>query len=219
MTNLKSLEIWMVQNFADAGIMFSVMSLLLHIGRSYFERILSRLTLRVAADIWWLLYVVLRDTTLFLAVLFGFFHFNLDIMADIKVGLPFVPLGTAVLAVALLLKVFYNSEDLTTAYKISTALVAIGAMLNVIGFTFVMEGPGEEYAVAKTPFWQKMMSLRSDFNPRLATITFYALMPVMTVIVVVACVKAFQLVRADVKHEAVLSAPAPVPDPKGAHNV
>lgn len=50
--------------------------------------------------------MVLRDTTLFLAVLFGFFHFNLDIMSDIKVGLPFVPLGTAVLAVALLLKVF-----------------------------------------------------------------------------------------------------------------
>lgn len=46
MTNLKSLEIWMVQNFAEAGILFSVMSLLLHVGRSYFERILSRLTLR-----------------------------------------------------------------------------------------------------------------------------------------------------------------------------
>lgn len=99
------------------------------------------------------------------------------------------------------------------------ALVAIGTALNVIGFTFVMEGAGEEYAVAKTPFWQKMASLRSDFNPRLATLTFYILTPVMTIIVAVACVKAFQLLRTGARREPVFSGPTAVPDPKGAHNV
>ena len=35
---------------------------------------------------------------------------SIDIMADIKVGLPFVPLGTVALAGALLVKVFQNAE-------------------------------------------------------------------------------------------------------------
>jgi hypothetical protein len=59
------------------------------------------------------LYVLLRDGTLFVAVLLGFWTLNLDLMADIKIGLPFVPLGTVALAAALLLKVLHNTEDVT----------------------------------------------------------------------------------------------------------
>jgi hypothetical protein len=62
----KALEVWTAQTVCDLGILLSIVSFLLHIGRPYFDRILSRFSLRVAADIWWIVYIVLRDGTLFL---------------------------------------------------------------------------------------------------------------------------------------------------------
>lgn len=172
MDTYKALEIWTAQTLCDMGILLSVIAFLLHIGRPYFERILGRFTLRVAADLWWLLYVLLRDGTLFLATVLGFLHLNLDLMADIKIGLPFVPLGTIALSLALVLKVFRNTEDLNRSFRASTSWVSAGALLNVIGYVFVMEAPGAEYATSTTAFWQVMRSWRSNLNPELATITF-----------------------------------------------
>lgn len=192
MTNLKALEIWTAQTLCDVGILLSIVSLLLHIGRPYFERILGRLTLRVAADLWWLIYIVLRDGTLFMAVLLGFWGLNLDLMADIKIGLPFVPLGTVALAAALLFKVFSNSEDVTGSYRTVSALVLVGTLLNTIGYVFVMEAPGDEYAAAKSPFWQTLVSWRSNANPQLATITFYIAASLLLVLLAVACIKGFR---------------------------
>ena len=190
---LKALEIWTAQTLCGIGILLSVISFLLHIGRPYFERILSRFTLRVAADLWWVVYVVLRDGTLFFATVLGFWHLNLDLMADIKVGLPFVPLGTVALAAALLVKVFFNAEDVNRSLCLSTCLVTLGALLNTVGFVFVMEGPPLEQGIAKTVFWQTMRSWRSNQNPQLATITFYVSFSLLFGLVAVAAVKAARL--------------------------
>lgn len=195
MTNLKALEIWTAQTLCDIGILLSVISFLLHIGRAYFERILGRFTLRVAADLWWVVYVILRDGTLVFATIFGFWHLNLDIMADIKVGLPFVPFGTVALAAALLVKVFRNTEDVNRSSRWSIGLVTLGALLNTIGYVFVMEGPGEEYPASKSVFWQTIQSWRSNENPHLATITFYITFAMLSGLVIVAVVKAVQLSR------------------------
>lgn len=189
----KGLEIWTVQTICDIGILLSVLSFLLHIGRPYFERILGRMTLRVAADIWWLVYVGLRDGTLFFSVLFGFLHLNLDLMADIKVGLPFVPLGTVASAIALVVKVFRNSEDVNKSFRIATYWTFAGAVLNTIGYVFVMEAPGNEYAVAKTAFWGLMKSWRSNANPDLAVITFYVSMGLLLLVGAYATFKALTL--------------------------
>jgi uncharacterized protein (UPF0333 family) len=173
MGNAKALEIWTAQTLCNVGVLLSMVSFLLHIGRPYFDRILSRLTLRVAADLWWLTYVVLRDGSLFVALVCGVFCLNLDLMADIKIGLPFVPLGTVALAGAVLVKVFRNAEDINKSFRLSLFLVALGALLNTIGYVLVMEAPGAEYAAAKTGFWQMMAALRSNQNTALAEITFY----------------------------------------------
>lgn len=53
MDNYKALEIWTAQTLLNIGILLSFVSFLLHIGRPYFERIQSRIALRVAADMWW----------------------------------------------------------------------------------------------------------------------------------------------------------------------
>lgn len=99
MSTAKALEIWTAQSLCDIGILLSILSFCLHIGRPYFERILGRFTLRVAADLWWVVYIALRDGSLFLALLFGLLNLNMDLMADIKIGLPFVPSGLSSLRV------------------------------------------------------------------------------------------------------------------------
>ncbi len=195
MSTGKALEVWTAQTVCDLGILFSIVSFLLHIGRPYFDRILSRFSLRVAADIWWIVYVVLRDGTLFVALLFGLSHLNLDIMSDIKVGLPFVPLGTVALAGALLLKVFSNAEDINTSFRRATYLVSVGAFLNTIGYVLVMEGAGEEYPAAKNFFWQWMESLRSNQNPQLATIVFYISWFLLVCLATAATLKVMRLYR------------------------
>lgn len=186
MDNYKALEIWTAQTLLDLGILFSIISALLHIGRPYFERILSRMTLRVAADLWWLIYIILRDGLLFFAVLFIFLNVNLDLMADIKVGLPFVPIGMVVLIVALIIKVFRNTEDFNKLAQVNNYIVAIGAFLNFLGYLLVMEAPGDEYAVAKEPFWQLMKSMRSNLNPSLSTTVFYITFGLLIITFVVA---------------------------------
>ena len=173
MNTYKALEIWTAQTILDLGILASVVSALLHIGRPYFERILSRMTLRVAADIWWLFYTILKDGLLFLAVLFIFLNVNLDLMADIKIGLPFVPFGLVLLVVALIIKVFKNTEDFNILAKVNNFVITSGAFLNFLGYVLVMEAPGDEYQAAREPFWQFMKSLRSNLNPGLSTVVFY----------------------------------------------
>lgn len=195
MSNFKSLEIWTAQTLCDIGILLSVISFLLHIGRPYFDRVIGRFTLRVAADLWWLVYIILRDGTLFFSVLLGFSNLNLDLMADVKIGLPFVPLGTVALASALLIKIFRNTEDINKSFRISVYLVALGAFLNTIGYVFVMEAPGDEYSIAKTAFWETMRSWRSNANPELATITFYITFVLLLSIVTIAALKAMCIYR------------------------
>ena len=169
----KDLEVWTAQTLCDTGILLSVVAWLLHLGRPYFERLLSRFSLRVAGDLWWLLYVLARDGSLLGAALLGLLTLNLDLMADIKVGLPFVPFGTVTCFAALLAKVFANAEDLNRAHLRVFYLVSLAGGLNLLGYVFVMEAPGPEYALSRSAFWAFMSGLRSNQNPGLAAWTFH----------------------------------------------
>jgi len=195
MNNYKALEVWSAQSILDLGILFSIISALLHIGRPYFERILSRMTLRVAADLWWIAYVILRDGLLFFSVLFIFLNTNLDLMADIKIALPFVPFGMVLLVIALLIKVFGNTEDVNKLSIINNYIICTGAFLNLIGYAFVMESPGDEYAVATQPFWIFMDSLRSNKNPWLATVVFYITFGMLIITFLVAIILSIKQAR------------------------
>jgi hypothetical protein len=172
MTTLKALEIWSAQSLCDAGIFLSVVSWLLYLARPYFARIRGELPLKIAADMWWLWYVVVRDGSLFGAFVAGLWTLNLDLMADIKIGLPFVPVGTVLIAGALALKV--HSEGNARAMRLAGHAIALAAIFNVVGYVFVMEGPGPEYAAAGHPVWRTLAGWRSNANPWLSTVTFYA---------------------------------------------
>jgi hypothetical protein len=186
MTTYKALEIWTAQTILNLGILFSIISALLHIGRPYFERILSRMTLRVAADVWWLLYIIIKDGLLFISVLLIFLNMNLDLMADIKIGLPFVPLGMMLLIISLIIKVFRNTEDINKLSRINNYIISAGALLNMLGYILVMEAPGDEYAASQQSFWILMKSWRSNINPLLSTVVFYVTFAILIITFVVA---------------------------------
>jgi len=186
MTTYKALEIWTAQTILNLGILFSIISALLHIGRPYFERILSRMTLRVAADVWWLLYIINKDGLLFISVLLIFLNMNLDLMADIKIGLPFVPLGMMLLIISLIIKVFRNTEDINKLSRINNYIISAGALLNMLGYILVMEAPGDEYAASQQSFWILMKSWRSNINPLLSTVVFYVTFAILIITFVVA---------------------------------
>lgn len=196
----KDLEVWTAQTLCDMGILLSLVAFLLHAGRPYFDRILARFTLRVASDLWHMAYIVARDGSLFAAALLGFLTLNPDLMADIKVGLPFIPLGTVALACALFVKVFRNTEDLNRWHLRMVGLVGAGAALNVLGYVLVMEGPGSEYAASKAAFWTFLQGLRSNRNPELAMATFTVAMGLLGILGVAAFVLSFSLLRRSAPH-------------------
>ena len=67
-------------------------------------------------------------------------------MADIRIGLPFVPFGIVALAATLVIKVFRivkkilrNSEDVNRSYRSANGLALVGTLLNAVECVFVVE--------------------------------------------------------------------------------
>ena len=100
-------------------------------------------------------------------------------MADIKIALPWVPLGLALMGLALILRAFYGGHvPGSRAWWTALGLIAVGCALNWFGFTFIMEAPGDEYV--KLPFADALISLeklRSNENTGLAMTTFFWVAP------------------------------------------
>ena len=142
----KGLEFWSLQTLTDGAIMLSFVILAMVAGRCYLESVRRRLTLRVAAEVWEAGTDVLIDASMGFVALVGLFITNPDIMADIKIGLPWVPLAMVLMAVALVIRAFHGGRVVgSAAWWIVLGLVAAACAANWFGFTFVMEAAGEEY--------------------------------------------------------------------------
>lgn len=190
MTVGKALEVWSVQALCDLGIFLSLLSAALHAADGYVARQFGSLALRMSTDLARALVLVVRDGALLLAVLIGLFHLNLDLMADIKIGLPFVPMATVVLLAALLVKLAGDAAAPGRARRIAGGLVVLGATLNFAGFVLVMEAPGAEYGFAGDSAWAALRALRSNLNPRLSVACFGVALPLVVLAPVVAALAA-----------------------------
>lgn len=178
------MEVWTAQSLCDIGILLSITTFVLHVGRGYFERTVRQLQAKMAEEVWWVTYLLTRDISLFASVLIGFLVLNPDLMADIKIGMPFVPVATVLMAWAGLVKLTSRGPGDSVAQKRATTLLALAAASNTIGYTLVMEAPGKEYEHVKCAFWQAMRSLRSNANPELSIWTFYICFAALVVLVV-----------------------------------
>ncbi len=186
----KGLEFWSLQVVADVAIMLSFVILAMVAGRSYLDSIRSRLTLRVATEVWEAGADLLIDAAMGFVALVGLFITNPDIMADIKIGLPWVPLAMLLIAIALVVRAFHGGRTVgSTAWWIVLGLVAVACAANWFGFTFVMEAAGEEYLKkGASSVWPAFQRMRSDFNPDLAMATFHWANPALVLVFIWAVV-------------------------------
>jgi len=123
-----------------------------------------------------------RDILLTTVVIIGFAVMNPDIMADIKMAVPFVPVATVLFAIALFLRLFRGGHRIGTRSFNSALWILFGAnMINVIGFSLVMEAPSSEYLdIHPSAFWTFVKTnLRSNSNLELTQITFAICFPIL----------------------------------------
>ncbi len=142
----KALEIWILQNTLDGSIMAGFVALGIAMVEPYHQRIERLLTLRVSTELWRAVTVVTVDLLLAVMVVAGLFLVNPDIMADVKMAVPFYPLAVVLVAVALVLRLLHGgTEPGSRTWRRALWLLFWADLVNLAGFTFVMEAPGHEY--------------------------------------------------------------------------
>jgi hypothetical protein len=175
----KALEVWILQNLLNFSIMLGIFALGIAIIQKYYKSIEKKLTLRVSIEI---------DILLVFVVVTGYLVLNPDIMADIKIALPFVPIATILFAIALVLRLFHGGHNIKNPNFIRSLWFMFAAnIINVIGFTFIMEAPSSAYLENHpSSFWTFLKTqLRSNTNPdglELSQLTFYICFPILILV-------------------------------------
>jgi len=184
----KALEVWTLQSLLNFSIILGWLALGLSVVHRYYSSLKNHLTLRVSIEIWDLVTTILVDILLVIVVLVGFFILNPDIMADIKVAVPFVPVATIIFAAALIIRLFHGGHKIASpGFRLSLWLMFAANVINVIGFSFIMEAPSGEYlANHPSAFWTFVKThLRSNADPyglETAQVTFYICFPILIAI-------------------------------------
>lgn len=176
----KALEIWILQNLLNFSILMGIVALGLAVVQKYYASLERLLTLRVSIEIWKVLTVLLVDVLLVFVSVVGYVILNPDIMADIKVAVPFVPIASILFAAALILRLFHGGHLISNPnFLRSIWLMFTANIINIMGFTFVMEAASQEYLERHpSAFWTFLKTqLRSNANLELTQITFWICFP------------------------------------------
>ncbi len=148
---LKGGEQWVVSTIAALLPALWAMTVILHLARPYMLRTIKKLSLRFGADVWWLGYVLVRDglmlTTFVLSLIFLFP--NLVMTIDLPLT---APLAGLLLFASLYVKLLYDSDDDFQTYRVSTALLAVGAGLYLIPQIFAIESADVEWLAGVAKF-------------------------------------------------------------------
>lgn len=184
----KALEVWTLQSLLNLSILLGILAGGLALVQDYFQALEARLSLRVSTELWQVGTVLVVDLLLAAVVLVGFLVLNPDVLADIKVAVPFQPVATVLFAWALVLRLFRGGHSASRpAARLAQGLLLLANAVNVLGFTFVMEAASGEY-LARHPSaawtWIKT-HLRSNVDPsglELAQATFWICFPLLLLV-------------------------------------
>jgi hypothetical protein len=181
----KALEVWTLQTLLNISILLGILALGLALVQGYYRSLEKHLSLRVSIELWRLATVVFVDLILVMIMLVGLLVLNPDIMADIKMAVPFYPITTILFGVALILRLFHGGHDTGSKnFLRALYLMCVATVINILGFTFVAEAASEEYlATHPSPFWDYLRNhLRSNADPfglELTQVTFYVCFPIL----------------------------------------
>lgn len=113
----------------------------LHLGRPYILDMIDRFTLRLGADLLWLVYVALRDLLIVSGVVMSFMFFFPDVVVSDQLPLT-GGLAAAVLFGVLLIKLVGDPDHDPRAFNIVTWLLGLGALLYFIPYIFGVQALG-----------------------------------------------------------------------------
>jgi hypothetical protein len=109
-----------------------LLALALYIARPYMAGNVHKFTLRLGADLWWIIYVALRDIFLIQVFLGSFIFFYPDVVSGRE--LPITGGLAAVCAfTVLVIKLVKGDHDLTW-YRIQVLLLGLGATLYIVPY-------------------------------------------------------------------------------------
>src|SRR5881296_2552196 len=105
----------------------------LHLGRPYILDMIDRFTLRLGADLLWLIYVALRDLLIISGVVMSFMFFFPDVITTDALPLT-GGLAAAALFGALLVKLMGDPDHNLRDYRLTTVLLGVGAIFYFIPY-------------------------------------------------------------------------------------
>lgn len=136
----------------------------LHLARPYMVRTTRKFSLRLGADIWWVLYVGLRDVMIALTAILSFMFLYPDvIVAD---SLPIGgSLATVALFGALLVKLVTDADNDPRAFKVVSTLLGIGSALYLVPTLLGVQLSAVDWG----PFWSNVaMALATNTDQPVA---------------------------------------------------
>lgn len=107
----------------------------LHLGRPYILDMIDRFTLRLGADLLWLIYVALRDLLIVSGVVMSFMFFFPDVVITDQLPLT-GGLAAAALFGVLLVKLMGDPDHDARAHALVTYLLGIGAIFYFVPYMF-----------------------------------------------------------------------------------
>lgn len=146
--------------------MFWFATLAFYMMRPYAIRTLRKLSLRFAADVFWLSYVMLRDGVLIITFIVSLFFFYPNLLHDNALPIT-APLSAVFVLWALLVKMVRDPDENPSDYRLSVILLVIGSVLYLVPLTFGVEVASQSHLT-----WAAN-HLSSNTNFRVAIGVFY----------------------------------------------
>ncbi|HEX8034203.1 MAG TPA: hypothetical protein VF510_10165 [Ktedonobacterales bacterium] len=107
----------------------------LQLGRPYVLDMIDRFTLRLGADLLWLIYIALRDLLIVSGVVMSFMFFFPDVVITDQLPLT-GGLAAASLFAVLLVKLMGDPDNDPRAFKLVTYLLGLGALFYFVPYVF-----------------------------------------------------------------------------------
>ena len=111
----------------------------LHLGRPYILDMIDRFTLRLGADLLWLIYVALRDLLIVSGVVMSFMFFFPDVVTTDALPLT-GGLAAVVLFAVLLVKLMADPDHDPRAFRLVTYLLGLGALFYFVPYILGVQG-------------------------------------------------------------------------------
>ena len=128
-------EAFIEGTIAAALVILWILSVALHLARPYMVRTTGKFTLRLGADLWWIIYVALRDIILLQVFLGSFIFFYPDVVSG--QALPITGSLAAVCAfAALLIKLMSKGDSDLNGMRAQVLLIGAGAALYITPYFF-----------------------------------------------------------------------------------